>query len=142
MSDLILGRAESSEGILGGLLEQLPAHEQKKILFGLLKYAAETYFTPTSDSVDANTVSAVAGLIKRVTDSSAVLHEQLVLWLLTNLAVGLMNGIGIRRAVVAVVAENPKNLVEILEKSISEFGDQLFIKHAPIIQQEGIYLSL
>ena len=142
MSDLILGGAESSEGILGGLLEQLPGHEQKKILFGVLKYAVETYFTTFSDStaVDANTVSAVAGLIKRVTDSSAVLHEQLVSWLLTNLAVGLMNSISIRRAVVAIVAENPKTLTEILEKSISEFGDQLFIKHAPIIQQEGTYL--
>lgn len=105
----------------------------------MLKYAAETYFTPAPDTtaVDATTVSAVAGLIKRVTDSSPILHEQLVSWLLTNLAVGLINGIGIRRAAVAVVAENPKNLTEILEKSISEFGDQLFIKHAPIIQQEG-----
>jgi telomere length regulation protein len=141
VSDLILGNAESSDDMLGRLLEQLPTHEQKKILFGVLKYAAETYFTPAPDStaVDATTVSAVAGLVKRVTDSSAVLHEQLVSWLLKNLAVGLINGIGIRRAVISVVAETSKYLTEILEKSISEFGDQLFIKHAPIIQQEGKY---
>lgn len=124
---------------MSGLFEQLPAHEQKKILFGVLKYAAETYFTSAPDTadVDAKTVSAVAGLVKRVTEGSAVLQEQLSSWLLTNLAVGLIKGIGIRRAVVAVVAETPKSLTEILEKSISEFGDKLFIKHSPIIQQEG-----
>ncbi|KAL1914049.1 telomere binding protein [Sporothrix stenoceras] len=138
VSDLILSGGESSQGILSGLLEQLPTHEQKKILFGILKYAAETHFTsaPDTATIDSKTVSAVAGLVKRVADSSAVLQEQLTSWLLTNPAVGLMNGIGIRRAVVAVVAETPKSLTEILEKSISEFGDKLFIKHSPIIQQE------
>lgn len=147
MSDLILGGTEASDDVLSRLLEQLPAHEQKKILSGVLKYASETYFSFSSISadstaVDAAAVSAVAGLIKQVTGNSAVLHEQLVSWLLTNLAVGLINGVGVRRAAVAVVAENRKGLSEILDKSMAEFGDQLFIKHAPIIQQEGTLFCL
>ncbi|ERT02162.1 hypothetical protein HMPREF1624_00460 [Sporothrix schenckii ATCC 58251] len=139
VSDLILINAGLDNSTLSHILQHLPAHEQKKILFGVLKYAAETYLSPSPDStvVDTATVAAVASLIKNVADSSTTLREQLISWLLTNAAVGLINGIGIRRAVVVVVAETPKSLTEILQKSIAEFGDQLFIKHAPIIQQEG-----
>ncbi|KIH88455.1 telomere length regulation protein [Sporothrix brasiliensis 5110] len=143
VSDLILINAGLDNSTLSHILDHLPTHEQKKILFGVLKYAAETFLSPSPDStvVDTATVAAVASLIKSVADSSTTLREQLISWLLTNAAVGLINGIGIRRAVVAVVAETPKSLTEILEKSIAEFGDQLFIKHAPIIQQEGMVVG-
>lgn len=87
--------------------------------------------------IDASTVSAVAGLIKSLAGGSMVLHEHLASWLLKDLAAGLTGGIGTRRAAVAVLAESPKRLSDILDRSMSEFGDQLFIKHAPIIQQEG-----
>ena len=141
ISDLLLSTS-SDNGVLSRLLEHLPAYEQKKILSGILRYAAETFFAPvTTDGalVDASTVSAVAGLVKRVTDDSPVLREQLAAWILKDLAVGLVGGIGVRRAAVAVLSEDPKSLSEILDKSLSEFGDQLFVKHAPIIQQEGMF---
>ncbi|CAK7267270.1 telomere binding protein [Sporothrix epigloea] len=131
---------KASENVLRRLLENLPAHEQKKILSGVLKFAGERFFASTSTetaAIDASTVSAVAGLIKSLAGGSLLFHEQLASWLLKDLAVGLAGGIGIRRAAVAVLSESPKRLSDILDKSMSEFGDQLFIKHAPLIQQEA-----
>ncbi|CAK7219720.1 telomere binding protein [Sporothrix curviconia] len=128
------------DGVLSRLLGHLPAHEQKKILSGVLKYAAEAFFgSATTDTAEVKTsaVSAVAGLVKRVTGSSPLLQEQLASWLLKDPAVGVIGGIGIRRAALAVLSEDPKGLSDVLDKSMSEFGDQLFIKHAPIIQQEA-----
>ncbi|CAK7205911.1 telomere binding protein [Sporothrix eucalyptigena] len=138
VSGLLLD-SEADDGVLKRLLEHLLAHEQKKVLFGILKYAGETFFASISTdtaAVDASTVSAVAGLIKHVSGNSGLLHEQLKSWLLKDPAVGLIGGIGLRRAALAAVAEDAKGLADILDKSMSEFGDQLFIKHAPIIQQE------
>ncbi|CAK7208323.1 telomere binding protein [Sporothrix bragantina] len=139
VNDLFLGTG-SNDIFLGRLLNHMPAHDQKKILFGTLKYAAETFLASTNAdtaAVDASKVSAVAGLIKRVTDNSPLLQEQLSSWLLKDLAVGLIGGIGIRRAAIAVLSDDRKGMSDILEKSMSEFGDQLFVKHAPIIQQEA-----
>jgi len=48
-------------------------------------------------------------------------------------------GIEIRRAMVAVVAQNTESLAQVLEKAINQFGDQLYIKHTPMLQQEGTY---
>jgi telomere length regulation protein len=37
----------------------------------------------------------------------------------------------------AVISQDRDDLVAVLEKSLSQFGDQLHIKHSPMLQQEG-----
>jgi telomere length regulation protein len=37
----------------------------------------------------------------------------------------------------AVVSQQKDDIVAVLEKSLSQFGDQLYIKHSPALQQEG-----
>jgi telomere length regulation protein len=37
----------------------------------------------------------------------------------------------------AVISQDRDDLVAVLEKSLSQFGDQLYIKHSPMLQQEG-----
>lgn len=58
-------------------------------------------------------------------------------WLTGSSGAGLGEGVGIRRAAVAVIAQNKDDLVMVLEKSLGQFGDQLYIKHSPMLQQEG-----
>lgn len=140
VSDLLLSDTEKDDGKFGLLLDKLPAHEQKKILSGILSSIPENRNSPNSGDAaaeDASTISAMAGLIKQVVGSSIVMQEQFVAWLVSSPGVGLENGIDIRRAAMAVVADDSKSLIDILEKSLAEFGDQLFIKHTPIMQQEG-----
>ncbi len=141
VSDLALSDEGADSAVLARLLSQLPAHEQKKILSGVLAFSAKTYFgsffSAGPTAVDAGIVSAVAGLIKRFVDNSTLMHEQLVAWLLAAAADGLSGGIGVRRAAVGVLAENNASLATLFEKSMAEFGDQLYTKHAPILQQES-----
>ncbi|EPE05804.1 telomere length regulation protein [Ophiostoma piceae UAMH 11346] len=140
VADLILGDSLAKDDVLASILEQLPVYEQKKMLNGILKFAADTYFSSISvdsETVDAGVVSAVAGLVEKVIGTSTSLRDQLVSWLLTSPGVGLLNGIGIRRAAVAAVSKDQSALSDILEKSMAEFGDQLFIKHSPMMQQEA-----
>jgi hypothetical protein len=35
----------------------------------------------------------------------------------------------------------PDSLQEVLEKSMQQFGDKLYIKHTPILNQEGIVVA-
>lgn len=58
-------------------------------------------------------------------------------WLTGSSEAGLGEGVGIRRAAVAVVSQDREDLVTVFEKSLSQFGDQLYIKHSPMLQQEG-----
>ncbi len=36
-----------------------------------------------------------------------------------------------------MLADDKEAITTVLEKSIGQFGDQLYIKHTPILQQEG-----
>ena len=60
-----------------------------------------------------------------------------VAWLTSSSGAGIGWSIGIRRAVLAALAEDKESIITVLEKSLSQFGDQLYIRHSPILQQEG-----
>lgn len=69
--------------------------------------------------------------------------EHLVSWLTSSSGAGLGDGIAIRRAVVVVLSREKTDIETVLDKSLQQFGDQLYIKHTPTIQQDGkINLSI
>lgn len=82
-------------------------------------------------------VSAVAGALNSIVSMDQNLRRHLVEWLTSSSGAGLGEGVGIRRAVLAVVSQQKDDIVAVLEKSLSQFGDQLYIKHSPVLQQEG-----
>jgi telomere length regulation protein len=79
----------------------------------------------------------VAGALSGILGSEENGRRQLVEWLTGSSGAGLGEGVGIRRAVMAVISQDRDDLVAVLEKSMSQFGDQLYIKHSPMLQQEG-----
>ncbi|EFX03618.1 hypothetical protein CMQ_546 [Grosmannia clavigera kw1407] len=136
----LLDDVENGAAEFSCLLEQLPAHEQKKMLAGILGLMPEKFSRPSSGEStveDASIIPAMAGLIQQIVGGGGVMQEQLVAWLLSSPGVGLENGIDVRRAAMAVVANDSKSMSDILGKSLAEFGDQLFIKHTPSMQQEA-----
>lgn len=64
--------------------------------------------------------------------------EHLISWLTGTSGAGLGDGIAIRRTVVVVLSKDKAAIETVLEKSLQNFGDQLYIKHTPTLQQEGI----
>lgn len=135
---LIAQRADNER--FGLLLGNVPRSEQRKVLFSVLKTFAEDYLNRlgTSDTEGSNKmISAVAGAISAITKNDPERVAYLVEWLTGSSGAGFGDSIGIRRAVVAVVSQDRDSIVSVLEKSIAQIGDQLYVKHSPIVQQEG-----
>ncbi|CRK26708.1 hypothetical protein BN1723_013881 [Verticillium longisporum] len=114
--------------------------EQKRMLYAVVKYLADTYLNPlgSSESPEARQkISAAAGVLGKLVANNESRMNHLVLWLTNSTGAGLGEAIGIRRAVVAVVGKDKECTSQVLEKSLSQFGDQLYIKHSPMLQQEA-----
>ena len=66
--------------------------------------------------------------------------SHIITWLTSSSGAGVGDGISIRRSVIVALAEDKNDIEMVLEKSLKQFGDQLYIKHTPTMQQEGIFL--
>ena len=114
------------------------SQKSKKIMQILLDYLAKRFLNPLGqlESSAQQTVSAVAGVIRDVIQDDETRLSHLVSWCTASSGAGLGDAIGIRRAVLAVLADKAA-ITTVLEKSLNQFGDQLYIKHTAILQQEG-----
>lgn len=105
----------------------------------LLKYLSKRLLNhiDLDNSKPNQAVSAVAGIIQAVVSSDENSTTHLVNWCTNASGAGIGDGIGIRRAVVAALSKDAATLSTVLEKSLAQFGDELYIKHAATLQQEG-----
>ncbi len=110
----------------------------KRIMQILLEYLAQKFLNSISaqDAPENKTVSSVAGIINTLTKGDPTRQSFLVSWCTASSGAGLGDSIGIRRAVLAALATDNDAITSVLEKSLSQFGDKLYIKHAAILQQE------
>ncbi|KAK0670386.1 telomere length regulation protein-domain-containing protein [Cercophora samala] len=139
LSELVLKKG-ADPARFGMLLSNLPPTEQRKVLFSMLKLFSSKYLDRLGhcDSEDSRPlISAVAGALKSIIGETTSLKNYLVEWLTSSSGAGLGEGVGIRRAVLATVSQSRDDVVAVLEKSLGQFGDQLYIKHSPMLQQEA-----
>jgi hypothetical protein len=122
-------------------VRHLPQTEQRKVLFSVLKSLSAEHLDRLGrcESESNPTIAAVAGVLNAILGKDENGRRHLVEWLTASSGAGLGEGIGIRRAVMAVISQNREDVVNVLEKSLAQFGDQLYIKHSPVLQQEGRY---
>jgi telomere length regulation protein len=111
----------------------------KKVLEILLHYLSSTYLNDLDlEDENQNTiVSAVSAVINSTVQGDESRVNHLVNWCTSSSGAGLGNGVGIRRAVLAVLAQSKDVITTVFEKSLSQFGDELYIKHSPVLQQNG-----
>ncbi|KAK1240866.1 hypothetical protein MKX07_006299 [Trichoderma sp. CBMAI-0711] len=119
-SKVCLSQSSSAKRTMNILLQHLAQH-----LNGL------DLGTPSSNTL----ISAAAGVIDAVIKGNEGLYNHLVSWCTSSSGAGLGDAVGIRRAVLAVIAQNKDGITTVFEKSLAQFGDQLYIKHAAILQQ-------
>lgn len=112
----------------------------KKIITNLLDHLARQVLNRIDDDDKAfvPSISAAAAVIDSVISNDEVRKSHLISWCATSSGAGLGDRVGIRRAVLAVLARDKELITSVLEKSLSQFGDELYIKHAAILQQEGL----
>lgn len=105
-----------------------------------MKLLSDLYLNSV-DTTEANedypTIWASVGILQLVVGQNDTQRNNLVTWLTSAYGAGIGEGCGIRRAAVAALASNKESITTVLEKSLNQFGDQLYIKHSPILQQEG-----
>jgi telomere length regulation protein len=87
--------------------------------------------------VDSDSVSSVAGLVHCLINGDEDLRSSAIEWLIGSRGGGVGEPIGIRRALVAVLAQDDMVLKNLLESSLQQFTDKLWIGHAPVLRQEG-----
>lgn len=132
------------------LLDSLSGFEQRNMLYILLKIASKDFLsseitTESNDEwwkSDASMVSAVAALIRLMLVDNELRKSHLVSWLTGPSGAGIGEGISIRRAAIACLFEDKVIIETVLEKSLKQFGDQLYIRHTPAMQQEGFNSSI
>ena len=123
------------------LLEGLSPTERVKLFSSLLRHLTSTFFSKPGDLEPSSrnpAISAVAGLLSKITHDEALKRTCLAGWLVGPIGAGPDANIAIRRAVFACLAKDENNLFDVLDKSMDQFGDDLYIKHTPMLQQEGI----
>jgi telomere length regulation protein len=128
------------------IIEALPNFEVRNLLYCVLKLISQDYL-PTHITTEDNSqwwksdgpsVAAAAALIKIIVASDDTRKDHLITWLTSSTGAGIGDGIAIRRAVIVSLAANKVDSESILEKSLQQFGDQLYIRHTPTLQQEGM----
>ncbi|KAG9248875.1 telomere length regulation protein-domain-containing protein [Calycina marina] len=136
--------ANANSSRLQKLIDWLPSFDQKTFLLSSLTFITKEYLSSVITSVDdsrwwlsdASIVSGCAGLISMIVHTEESRINQVISWLTSSSGAGVGEGVSIRRAVLAVVAKSKSDIETVLEKSLQQFGDQLYIKHTPAMQQE------
>ncbi|KAJ0168806.1 DNA replication checkpoint protein tel2 [Colletotrichum tanaceti] len=138
VGDMLLGSEDSRKGFfkIFGHFSQL---EQKRVIFAVLKHLSEVFLNQLNDAelLQPNTaISAAASVIEKVVSNDESRKAHLISWLTNSTGAGLGEGVGIRRAVLAALAQDRECVALVFDKSLHQFGDQLYIKHSPILQQQ------
>ncbi|CVK94871.1 related to TEL2 Protein involved in controlling telomere length and position effect [Fusarium proliferatum] len=111
----------------------------KKVFHILLQHLSQKYLNRLSleDTHPDDKVSAVAGLLTEVALNDETKRDVLISWCASSSGAGVGDGVGIRRAVVAALARDREAITTVLEKSIAQFGDELYIRHSAMLQQDA-----
>lgn len=137
IADLVNQSAE--DGSLFTVFDHLPQSEQRTLLFGIVKELPEfslNQLDPSDASRQEAAISAAAGLIKKFIEKQPRHTSNLITWLTNSTGAGVGDAVGIRRAVIAALASNKDNIITVFEQHIQQYGDELYIRHTPMLQQE------
>lgn len=140
---MVLG-TEDDLKVLQKLLDVIPTYEQKSVLNCALRLLVKHHLPsdPNYGDVawwqeDTARVSAGAAYLSTIINGNAARKDMLLSWMTGLPGDGIGEPISIRRAAIATISHSKYDLEAILEKSMQQFGDQLYIKHTPSMQQDG-----
>lgn len=142
--------------LLQSLLQNLQVHEQRQILDQTFKILSKTCLSltlpPEFDDPameTPSTIAATSALVVELIGDSEAMRAHLGTWL-SDPTLNASESFSLRRAAVSTFAHasnGTANMLEdpiqdLMEKIMKRFGDSLFIKHSPILQQEACAQNL
>lgn len=93
-------------------------------------------------STPTNEVTAIAALLRSIIQDDTVLQQQILTIVADPTLVSSLSFYVIRASVATMAAVAPDDLDESIEKGLKTFGDQMFVRHSPILQQESLAQAL
>lgn len=147
------------------LIKNMGVQEQKTSLYSLLRILSKhrlPSFTGTlsydEQQEDTRILCGAAALISFLVKDSDILKDALISWLTGGSGDGIGQGKAIRRAVIAALSDDHgrefnwvvkvhadrqalARMIVLFNKALELFGDKLFIKHTPMLHQQGFTTS-
>lgn len=93
-------------------------------------------------SAPAREVTAIVALLQSIVHDDTVLQQHILTILADPALVSSLSFYAIRASIATIVAIAPDDLDEFIEKGLKTFGDQMFVRHSPILQQESLAQAL
>lgn len=125
-------------------VNHMKVFEQKKYLNAIISCLAKKFFSSAVESKEdapiakSSIVSAAATLITTFVADNESLREHLVSVLTKSSISAVNDSLLARRSLIAAVTQDEDQLHSLLENSLKLFGDSFYVKHTPILQQEGL----
>ncbi|KAL8774795.1 MAG: hypothetical protein Q9209_000734 [Squamulea sp. 1 TL-2023] len=122
----------------------LKGSTKKIVVYSLLRNLAniQTGTSPESAATVAEAhrgIGGIAALLSMLSKDDEDITKLLVEWLSSD---GIVQNLQIRRAAIAALAEDVDNLKLSVSDTLRSFGDKLYIKHSPVLHQEGMTENL
>lgn len=146
---LLLGPAGDEQRpfrALAGSLSSLQTFSKRRYLDYTLRWLSS--IEPASSgqlrmhSTPAEEVAAIVALLRSVVQDDTILQQHILTVLGDPALVSSLSFYTIRASVATIVAVAPDDLDEFIEKGLKTFGDQMFVRHSPILQQESLAQAL
>ncbi|KAL8903936.1 MAG: hypothetical protein Q9171_007230, partial [Xanthocarpia ochracea] len=117
---------------------------KKVVVYSVLRNLARILLSPSSDHIasdaDSNTrIGGTAAMLDKLSREDEDITKLLIEWLSGD---GIVQDLRIRRAVIAALAEDSDDVKANLSDILRLFGDKLYIKHTPVLLQEGMTENL
>lgn len=122
-----------------GFFDNLHQSEQARFFRAIVDLLSNDY-VGDSQEPSVRVVSGAAGVIHRMVGKTPERRSFLADWVtnVTSSPAGFRHGVGIRRAVIAVLAQDSVALTDVLEKTLGQFGDQWNVRHMADSAQEAL----
>ncbi|KAK8162833.1 telomere length regulation protein-domain-containing protein [Phyllosticta citrichinensis] len=139
ISDLV-GGPSSKPTQLQRLLQKTRAHEKRQFLFSTLDWISKKHpgaqrASKMETEKEQKALGGASALIAVLISRSESMKDALVNWLSSENCVGSFL---VRRAAIAALQTDEDRMTKVMERTMEQFGDELFIKHTPIIHQEAL----
>jgi telomere length regulation protein len=131
---------------LVAVVKKLPAFAQRRYLDYTLRWIAGIEsrtsgpdYTLPGQAVEA---AAIAAFLQRIATDNDLLKQNLASVLSDPAQVSSLSLLAIRSSIAALNATCPDDLDSLVERCLKVFGEQMFVRHSPILQQESIAQAL
>ncbi|KAK3720795.1 telomere binding protein [Vermiconidia calcicola] len=129
------------------MLRQLPAYSKRTFIENLLRWlssltSADAHPSRRKSLESVEDASALAALLSLVATTDTALEQNIHSFLAAPTLSSLLSFPCRRACLVALSDSASEDFTSLLEILMSSFNDQLFVSHAPIVQQESLAQTL